>query len=153
MEIRKIIGADREKVRENLTSALQRLGYSFNVNPKGAGFEIRNIRLSNDYVKKYGRNFSPHTGRRGRILGWRNWVEVNDTVNDVLDKMHVGANVKSLGGKFRIRQGTHRYGEEDWEMLGEENVGSIMSPVPRKEAWQPEKELERWKAKKLAEIL
>jgi hypothetical protein len=153
MEIRKIIGANKENVKDKLTSALRRLGYDFNVNPKGAGFEIRNIRLSNEYVKKHGRNFSPFTGRRGRILGWKNWVEVNNTVNKVLDKMHVGANVKSLGGKFKIRYGTHAFTESDWEDLAYENVGSVINPVPRKDAWQPEKELDRWKARKLAEIL
>ena len=153
MEIRKIIGADRETVRDKLTSALKRLGYDFNVRPAGAGFEIRNIRLSNEYVKKYGRNFSPFTGRRGRILGWHNWVQVNNTVNKVLDKMHVGANVKSLGGKFKIRCGIHAFTESDWEDVGYENVGSMIEPVARKEAWLPEKELETWKARKLAKIL
>jgi len=153
MEIRKIIGADRETVRDKLTPSLKKLGYDFNVKPVGAGFEIRNFRLSNDYVKKHGRNFSPYSGRRGRILGWQNWVQVNNTVNDVLDKMNVGANIKSLHGKFRIRQGTHRFTENDWEGLAYENVGSMIRPVARKDAWLPEKELETWKAKKLAEIL
>lgn len=153
MEIRKIIGKNRETVRDKLTSTLKRLGYDFNVRPAGAGFEIRNIRLSDEYVKKHGRNFSPFTGRRGRILGWHNWVQVNNAVNDDLDRMDVSANIKSLHGKFKIREGTHRYNESDWEMLGEENVGSMVEPLPRKEAWLPEKELEMWKARKLAQIL
>jgi hypothetical protein len=153
MEIRKIIGADRETVRGKLTSTLKRLGYDFNVRPAGAGFEIRNIRLSDEYVKKHGRNFSPFTGRRGRILGWHNWVQVNNAVNDVLDRMDVGANIKSLHGKFKIRYGKHRFTEGDWEDIGYENVGSMIEPVPRKEAWLPEKELETWRARRLAKIL
>jgi hypothetical protein len=153
MEIRKIVGADSETVKEKLTSALKKLGYDFRVFPKGAGFEIRNIRLSDGYVKKYGYNFSPYTGRRGRILGWQNWVEVNNTANIILDKLHAGANIKSLGGKFKIRIGTTALTESDWEEKGYENVGSMVEPVTRKEAWQPEKELGRWKAKKLAEII
>lgn len=153
MEIRKIIGADRETVKDKLTSALKKLGYDFNVRPAGTGFEIRNIRLSDEYVKKYGRNFSPFTGRRGRILGWKNWIQVNNAVNNVLDRMHVGANIKSLGGKFKIRYGKHRFTESDWEGLAYENVGSMVRPVARKDVWLPEKELETWKARKLAEIL
>jgi len=153
MEIRKIVGADKEIIKEKLTSALKKLGYDFKVSPKGAGFEIRNIRLSDDYVKKHGYNFSPYTGRRGRILGWQNWVEVNNTANIILDKLHAGANIKSLGGKFRIREGKHAFTESDWEDKGYENVGSMVEPITRKEAWQPEHELERWKAKKLAEVL
>jgi hypothetical protein len=160
MEIRSIeFGGKRldkkgvELVEQKVISALKKLGYGFNVNPKGAGFEIRNIRLSDDYVKKYGYNFSSYTGRRGRILGWKNWVEVNNTVNNVFDKMHMGANIKSLGGKFRIREGKRKFTESDWEEHGYENVGSMISPVTRKQAWLPEKELERWKAEKLAKIL
>jgi hypothetical protein len=153
MEIRKIIGATTEEVGKNIKNALKKLGYDYYPTYTGKGIRLQDIRLSEDYIKKYGRNISPYTGRRGRILGWYNWVEVNNAINNVLDKLHVSANVHSLHGKLKVREGKRRFGEKDWEEWGERNVGSIVRPVRMKEAWLPEKERKDWMAKRLADIL
>jgi hypothetical protein len=78
------------------------------------------------------------TGRRGRTLNWDDWVEANGIVNEVLDKLGVSANVKSLGGRFRIRRGFEAV--KDWGEREYENVGSVMNPVSRREAWHKEGE-------------
>ncbi len=86
-----------------------------------------------------GYNISPYSGHRGRVLGWRDWVDVNNAVNDVLDSGGWSANVVSLAGVFRIRQGTRRFNEDDWYMMGgRDNIGSRMYPIPRTEGWLPE---------------
>ena len=62
-----------------------------------------------------GYNISPHTQRRGRILNWDDWVKVNNLVNEQLDNEKISANVSSLGGTFKIREGTQAMTESDWE--------------------------------------
>ena len=142
MIIRKIRGASAQDVARNVQSKLSSLGYNASVSPKTAtSVNIQNIRLSDSYIKQHGYNY--HTGmylagdskkpKRTHILAWKNWVEVNNSVNSVLDNMKVSANASSLGGKFKIRDGNISYGEEDWESLGYENVGSMMNPISRKE--------------------
>jgi hypothetical protein len=153
MEIRKIVGATTEEVGKNLKNALKRLGYDFYPTYTGTGIKLQDVRLSDEYVKKYGRNVSPYTGRRGRILGWYNWVEVNNTINNVLDRLHASANVHSLHGKLKIREGKHGFTESDWNEWGEKNVGSVVNPVRAKDAWLPERMRKDWQAKRLAEIL
>jgi len=153
MEIRKIVGATPMEVSKKINEKLKSLGYNFFPSFTGTGIRLQDIRLSEDYIKKYGRNVSPFTGRRGRILGWYNWVEVNNAVNDVLDRLHVSANVHSLHGKLKIREGKLRFTESDWERWGERNVGSIVRPVKMKDAWLPERMRKDWQAKRLAEIL
>ena len=135
-----------------LKSALIKKGYSNWVDKtSGQGLNIRDIRLSQKYVDKYGYNLSPWTGRRGRILGWKNWVSVNNTINKVLDREGVSANVKSLGGKFKIRKGKLSYTEQKWlNEAGYDNVGSVMNPVDRVDAWLPEgKSAKRSKLRKM----
>jgi len=100
--------------------------------------DLQGVRLGEKYLEEKGYNISPYSGRRGRILNWDNWVEVNNTLNKVLDEYHASANIKSLGGKFKIREGTKAYTEDDWDEAGYQNVGSMMSPVDRKNAWASE---------------
>ena len=124
-----------------ISSKLKGKGYtSYCVPVSQGGAQLSDVRLSDEYVKEKGRNVSPFTGRRGRILGWENWVEVNDAINDVLDKKDISANVKSLGGLFIIREGKDRKTESDWEERAYDNVGSIMAPVYRIDAWRPEED-------------
>lgn len=115
----------------------------------GSRINLSNCRLTEKYVKKYGRNVKTNTyglgerakthKRRGRVLGWEDWVEFNDAVNDVLDELNISANVKSLGGKFNIREKRQRKTRADWRPLASENVGSMMYPQTRRDAWSPEK--------------
>ncbi|MHA3965110.1 MAG: hypothetical protein AM325_016405 [Candidatus Thorarchaeota archaeon SMTZ1-45] len=138
--------AEKSKVVSDLNRSLRAKGYDFNTwTPTGTSIDLRNFRLSDEYVKKYGYNISPYSQRRGRILGWMNWVEVNNTVNAVLDKHKVSANAKTLGGKFKIRRGFKKFTKDDWEEFAYENVGSIMEPVMRKDAWRPELPIARKK--------
>lgn len=125
-----------------LSSELRKAGFDHrleHVKPLNS-FSFGGIRLTSEYVKEHGYNISPFTGRRGRVLGWKDWVRFNNTVNKVMDKYNISANVSSLGGKFKIREGRMKYDEDDWEPLGEENIGSMMEPVARKDAWKSEKE-------------
>jgi hypothetical protein len=102
------------------------------------GINISNVRLSDEYIKKHGYNVSPYTGKRGRVLGWKNWVSFNNTLNHVMNRHKISANARSLGGKFVIREGGVAYTEDDWSHLAQENVGSIMRPITREEAWVSE---------------
>jgi len=91
-------------------------------------------------------NISTYSGRRTNILNWQDWVNVNNAFNKVMNKHHVSANVSTLGGKFKVRQGTKAFDEQDWEFLSGENVGSQMRPVLREDL-NP-----RYSAEKKAEI-
>lgn len=128
--------------RAELDKELHGQGFQYYIDEKShrQSLDFRGIRLSKSWIGKHGHNVSPYTGRRGSILGWSDWVRFNNTVNKVMDKFGMSANVSSLGGKFKIREGTKAMTEKDWEGLGEENIGSIVSPVKRREAWVSEKE-------------
>lgn len=128
-------------VVSSIQNTLKRKGYDNEIDSRtnACSFNISNIRLNQEYVDNKGRNVSPWSGRRGRILNWDNWVEVNNTINGVLDKYGLSANASSLHGKFKIREGTKKYTENDWKSLGTENVGSEMQPVMRRDAWASEK--------------
>ena len=114
--------------KSELEKNLREQGFDFTIEKEIPlnSFNFSGVRLSNDYIKKHGYNISPYTGRRGRILGWNDWVRFNNAVNKVMDKHRISANVSSLGGKFKIRNGGIAYTESDWEGLAEENVGSMM---------------------------
>ena len=138
MKITRIDGANPQFVGNAVKEALKEAGYDSYVDVKGSMVNLSYIRLSSDYIQKYGRNVSPYTGRHGNVLGWGNWVEVNNIINKTLDKMGVSANVSSQHGKLKIREGTHAFTERDWEEWGERNVGSIMNPIRARDAWIPE---------------
>ena len=139
MYIRRISGADNKVVSKKIGEALRKLDYDAYASPEGSkAVWIQDVRLSGKWVKRYGYNVSPYTGHRGRILGWKNWVQVNNTINKVLDRLGVSATASSLHGKFKIREGKKKFTEEDWEELGYDNIGSVVSPVQRRDAWLPE---------------
>lgn len=129
-----------EEMAQRLKASMNELGYDVDVHADGNKIIFRQVRLSEKRIKEKGYNISPYTGRRGRILNWHNWVEVNNNINKVLDEHHASANIKSLGGKFKIREGTTAYTEADWDEHSGENVGSMVNPVLREEAWHSEKE-------------
>lgn len=126
---------------KDLQDELKKQGFNFYVDVISPynSFKISDVRLSEGYTKKYGYNVSPYTGKRGNILGWNDWVRFNNTLNKVMDRHRVSANAQSLGGKFIIRKGGVPFTESDWEELAEENVGSMVRPVSRREAWVSEK--------------
>ena len=128
----------REEIVNELSKSLRDKGYTFNIGIKEGHIELGDVRLGDKKVAKEGYNVSPYTGRHGRILNWGNWVEVNNTLNDVLDKTGTSANVSSLKGKFKIRRGNVGVNEAEWGYQGSENVGSMMRPVSRFEAWESE---------------
>jgi len=151
MRITKIRNADKGKIIDELNKDFKNKGYQAYVSSTNGAVSISGIRLSDEYVKKYGYNRSPYTGKRGKILGWRNWVEVNNTINDVLDRLAASANVNSMHGKLKIREGNRRFSEVDWEELAYQNVGSIIHPVYLKDAWLPEREARA--SKNLSEVI
>lgn len=133
MYVRKIKGVDPDVLASEISSTFKKAGYNNIINKKGkSGFSISDIRLSEAYVKKYGRNVNDFSGIRGRYLGWDNWVEVNNLINKVVDKFHAEAKVDSLGGKFKIREGKRRYTEDDWEDIKYERGMNV---------WKPEKSI------------
>ena len=138
MKITRIQGAEPNFVANAVSTALKQAGYSNYAGTKDHSVNISDIRLSPSYVEKYGRNIFAYSGRRGNVLGWVNWVEVNNTINRVLDKMNVSANVHSLHGQLKVREGMHSFTEKDWEAFGQRNVGSMMSPIRAMDAWSPE---------------
>lgn len=134
--------SDKDKVeliRAKIANMLRDKGYSADVEIEGNSINLRDIRISDDRVKEQGHNLqqasSTKSGiRKTRSLSWYDWVEVNDSVNDILDINNIEANVKSLGGKFDIRDKTEgRRSESDWESLKGDNLGSIMKPVTRED--------------------
>lgn len=133
--INKISGATPEEIYRKLSEAFRREGFIPSISIKSGKSLNYTLRIDTSML---GHRISPYTGRRGNILGWDDWVKANNLVNDVLDGMNVSANVFSLAGKFRIREGKRRFTEDDWEGLKYENIGSMMSPVQRGEAWAPE---------------
>ena len=130
---------------KDLNSELNKLGYAhFTEEPSNVcSTRITGIRLSENKIKRDGYNISPYTGRRGRVLGWENWVEVNNAINNVFDKFKLSGNISSLGGQFVIREGSKKFTEDDWEKKGYENVGSVISPVKRMDAWYSEGVIEK----------
>lgn len=140
MQITRIMGEDPNRLANEIDSSLRNNGIScFVSTPTSSSIRLQNCRLTDDYVNKHGYNISPYSGRRGRVLNWDNWVTVNNTINKVLDRHDVSANASSLHGTFQIREGKKAFTEDDWEHLGWQNVGSVMSPVSRREAWSSEK--------------
>jgi len=127
---------------KELNRRLENAGFKYSIDRKARrqSFNFGRVRLSKEHIRKHGYNISPSTGRRGNILGWNDWVRFNNTVNNVMDKHSISANVSSLGGKFKIRKGTNAMTEADWESLAGENVGSMMQPVARRDAWHSEKD-------------
>ena len=127
-----------DDIKSDIKNKLDNRGYSATVDIVGNSIKLRSIRISNDRISSKGHNLQRKHGQEGykrtRALSWGDWVEVNDSVNDVLDKHGVAANVKSLGGKFDIRDKSEgRRDENDWSSLSYENVGSMMEPIPRSE--------------------
>lgn len=128
------------KLIKDLNREFDKLGYSHYIQDPSnvCSTRITNIRLSDKKIDEEGYNISPHTGRRGRVLGWKNWVEVNSAINNVFNRQKLSANVSSLSGQFVIREGSESFTEDDWEDKATENIGSIMQPVMRVDAWASE---------------
>lgn len=130
---------EHDAVRQQLSKELFTGGVYCSIDQTSkTSLNLSGCRLTKEYVDKYGYNISPYTQRRGRILGWEDWVFVNDAINNVLDRNTVSANVKSLHGRFVIRTGIDRFSESDWEDVKYDNVGSMVNPVNRGDAWQSE---------------
>jgi len=144
--------SDKSKLNqlvEDIRRRLDERGFTAYFTVKNGAIQLSDIRISQQRIDKLGHNiqYSPYTKsgeRRTRALSWDDWVDVNDAVNDVLDDAGVSANVKSLGGKFDIRDKySGRRTEQDWEHLATENVGSVMEPVTREgHITRPEKRID-----------
>lgn len=129
-EITKIRGADSSVIARDLQTSLRKQGYSSQVSAKDHSVSVQQVRLVEGHNIQQSQ--STKSGyRKTNALAWSDWVKVNNTINSELDKKKASANVKSLGGKFKIREGTHAFTEDDWEDLKYENVGSQMNPVTR----------------------
>jgi len=83
-------------------------------NDKGQ-IRLKNIRMEKS-INVRDAEYTKSGIRKTNALSWDDWVKVNDSVNDVLDKNDINATVSSLGGKFKIRnKSTGRFSEDDWE--------------------------------------
>ena len=109
---------------------------------------LSNIRLNK---KVWGLNVSPYQEAMGfrppfrnqPILNYWQWGIVNVAINTVLDVFSVSANVRSLNGLFVIRERMEKKDFYDWSTREYDNIGSIMCPVIRYEAWSP-RDLEKF---------
>jgi hypothetical protein len=108
---------------------------------------MREIRLSSTHVEKCGSNVSPYMESYGKIhrrnvLGWRNWLDLANGINDILDGMNLKAEVSSMHRGIVLRTVEHgRVSENELDRrYGGENIGSEMYPVYRRNAWHPEDE-------------
>ena len=133
---RKPTDDELDRVRKDLNDEMLQRGIDCSVfELSSTSLNLTDCRLTREYIDKYGYNLSPHTDRRGSILGWEDWVEFNDALNDVMDRHGMSGNAHSLAGKFRIRNGDQRLSRDDWDDLASENVGSYMRPTQREDAW------------------
>lgn len=148
MDVRKVYSPDHKRLSEsecnNLYSAVGKkladLGYDYNIESvtHKCSFRVTNIRLADKKLQEDGYNISPYTGRRGRVLNWDNWVEVNNAINEVFDEKKMAGKISSLNNQFKIRDGKTAFTEDEWEEKAYGNVGSQISPVYRKDAWGSE---------------
>lgn len=120
-----------EDILSEIQFKLRRIGYECVL----SNAELRNFRLMPD---KLGFNISPYSGRRARILNWNDWVKVNTLVNETLDAHMMDCKVSTLSGKFVIRDYDGAKKEHDWDERYHDNVGSVMSPISRGEAYRRE---------------
>jgi len=136
---------DNHKLSPELLSAtalriekeLAEIGYKSDVSVKEGHLELGRVRLNDNYLDKKGYNIG-REGRRGRYLGWDNWVEVNNKLNSVFGELDLSANINSQKGEFKVRSGRVAMTEADWNEGGNRNVGSMVSPVSRRDNWSPE---------------
>lgn len=135
MQITKIRGATNREIQDAVSATLNSLDMKANLSSRtSTSVDVRNIRNKESHnVMPYSEQMGYGKSRRTNTLTWDEWVKVNNAINDALDRHHASANVHSLGGKFKIRHGQKRYTAEDWDSLGEENVGSMVNPVRRKD--------------------
>lgn len=131
MEIRKIRIFNRPPTKDELLMlateierALLSKGYESYVKiVNSTRIDVTEVRLSEEYVNRFGHNRNNYSGRRGRILTWINWVIVNNTVNRILDRYDVSANVDSLHGRIIIRRGKESFSEGDiLEHIYQQNI-------------------------------
>ena len=130
-EITKIRGADSSALATSIQTSLRRQGYSSRVTAKDHSVSVQQVRLAEGQHNLQVSQSTKSGYRKTNALSWNDWVKVNNTLNSELNKKNASANIKSLGGKFKIREGTHAFTEEDWENLKYENVGSQMNPITR----------------------
>jgi len=130
-----------------LNRKLERQGIKCAVMPDTNKIEIARCRLTDKYVNKYGYNLSPRSEfsygkqRRGKILGWYDWIDFNIAINDVMDDLKISANVDSrdtYGGHFVIRRGLDSASPSDWDDLEWENIGHQDNPLFRPDLWKSE---------------
>jgi len=106
--------------------------------------KLSDIRLNKEV---WGTNKSPYSSRSPfsyrTILNYWQWGIVNTAINTVLDVFSVSANVRSLNGLFVIRERMEKRDFYDWSLREYDDIGSIMNPVIRYEAWCP-RDLEKF---------
>ena len=114
-------GNEMKMIIDELYRRLKQRGYNnYTFKVTKTRIDITNVRLSDEYVNKFGMNKTTIYGRgnrRGRILGWINWVLVNEVINAVLNEYNVSAKVTSQNGMIRIREGTNGFNEYEIETM------------------------------------
>lgn len=136
MDGKKASYEDLHEFCEELSKTLNEMGFkaTITINTR-TQIKISNVRLQTD---KWGYNISPYTGRRGNILNFYQWALVNYAVNVECDLSGLSAKITSLNGHFEIRDGTVKKLYRNWEDMAFDNVGSVVEPIMRIEAWKPE---------------
>lgn len=139
MKLTKIRNSDGSKLTERMVEeyaqlilqALNKKGFKTNAYATGAtsmkiglhmsSFRIDTTKLGHNArvgIAAYGYNGckSPKGYKRTDVPTWDQRVEFNDTVNYILDKFNIHANIKS--GAYTIRKGDWSYCENDWYNQG-----------------------------------
>lgn len=133
--INRIKKAQPEQIADNVRKNLSNAGYKANVTLQGKAVNVGQIRLASGHNEQVASTKSGF--RKTNALSWDDWVNVNRLLNKSVDQAHGEANISSLHGKFKIREGKHEFTEADWEDLKYENVGSQMNPITRYDYIQP----------------
>lgn len=131
IKCRKIMPKEMQRMTEKISKRLNMLGIDCYIDVVGnTKVAFRQCKLTQDYIDNYGYNVSSYSERRSRLLGWEDWVDFHQVVNDVMDEDDISAHVFSIGcGGFEIRKGMNRMSREDWSSNEHYNVGSMAQPI------------------------
>jgi len=113
------------KVKQVISKKLNAMGFNYDIDKQtSTGFTIREIRVNTNKLptRYYMKNLIWQRGqnpRRCNYPSWSDYVDINNAINHVLDKLKASCTVKSQCFKIRSNGSSYltdiKYDESDWE--------------------------------------